>query len=228
MKTTISVLGKCIIIIMSIAVKPITVIKHIIVTLNWPRKILERIDKPKVIQSKMTGNPNFPLPYPSNVVSLSQLGTDIAAVDAAQTNVKNGVKGAVQDRNTKIKKVKADLETMKSMVQIKSDSDPENAESMIAGTGFDYKAAFFRQKQQLGVRRTNVSGAYILLAEGGGDHEWQITNDKINITTLPATSAAHTLATGLILKQTYYQRNRKVGKKGIVNDWSPWFEFIVS
>ena len=97
---------------------------------------------------------------------------------------------------------------------------------MIPTTGFDFKVVNFRQKQKLGVRRTEVSGAYILLADGRGEHEWQLSPDKVNITYLPATSAAHTLVTGLTLFKTYYQRNRKVGKKGVVNDWSDWFEFI--
>ncbi|MGD0710486.1 MAG: hypothetical protein ABR968_04835 [Bacteroidales bacterium] len=43
-----------------------------------------------------------------------------------------------------------------------------------------------------------------------------------------ALHAAHKLSPVLTLKQTYYMRNRKVGKKGKVNDWSDWFEFIVN
>jgi hypothetical protein len=122
--------------------------------------------------------------------------------------------------------VKTDLESIKYMVQIKGDNNPANAESMINGTGFDYKTTSLKQKQQIGVKRTNVSGTYILLADGGGEHEWQITTDKINITTLPATSTAHTLVSELTVKQTYYQRNRKVGRKGVMYDWSSWFEFV--
>jgi hypothetical protein len=223
-----SLLIRCIICILSAGTRPIVVIRHIIVILKWPKKVLDRIAKPKEIQAKLTGNTNFPLPYPVNVVSLAQLGTDIIAVDTAQTNVRNGVKGAVQDRNAKMKIVKTDLESIKSMVQIKADSNPANAESMITGTGYDYKKVFIRQKQQLGVKRTAVSGSYMLIADGGGEHEWQISTDKINITNLPATSTAHTLVTDLTVKQTYYQRNRKVGKKGVVYDWSPWLEFIVT
>lgn len=227
MNNRLTVLQRCIICVMSIGIRPFVVIKHIIVKLNWPTKVLEKIAMSKNIQTRMTGNPNFPLPYPANVCTLTQLGTDIVAVDTAQANVKAGVKGASQDRNEKQRTVKLDLESIKYMVQIKSDGSPATAESMILTTGFDFKVATFRQKQQLGVKRTNVSGAYILLADGGGEHEWQITMDKVNIITLPATSAAHTLASGLTLLKTYYQRNRKVGKKGAVNDWSAWFEFNV-
>jgi hypothetical protein len=171
MKTKLTVLQRCIIVILAIGSRPIVVIKHIVVTLKWPRKVLDKIAKPKEIQTKMNGNPNFPVPYPANVCSPAQLNTDIAAVDTAQANVKNGVKGAVQDRNAKMKKTKADLESMKTMVQLKADSDPANAESMVTGTGFDYKKVFIRQKQKLGVKRSNVSGVYILLAEGSGEHE---------------------------------------------------------
>jgi hypothetical protein len=226
MKEKKSLLIRCIIFILSAGTRPIVVIRHIIVKLEWPTTVLEKIAKAKEIQSKLTGNPNFPLPYPTNVVSLAQLGTDIAAVDTAQNNVNNGLKGAVQDRNAKLRIVKTDLESIKYMVQIKGDNNPANAESMINGTGFDYKASSIRQKQQLGVKRTSVSGSYILLADGKGEHEWQITEDKINITSLPATSTAHTLATGLTLYKTYYQRNRKVGKNGVMYDWSSWFEFV--
>jgi len=226
MKKRPSLLTRCIIVIMSVGTRPLIVIKHIIVTLKWPTKIEAKIAKPKDIQNKLTGNANFSVPYPTNITSLVQLGTDIASVDAAQLKVKAGIKGSVQDRNAKIKIVKRDLESIKTMVQIKADSDPANAESMVTGTGFDYKKISNRQKQQNSVKRTDVSGTYVLLAEGRGEHEWQITSDKINITTLPATSTAHTSVSGLTVKQTYFQRNRKVGKNGEVFDWSSWIEFI--
>jgi hypothetical protein len=208
--------------------KPIAVIRSIIVALKWPRKIPDRIAKSKEILAKLTGNPDFPVPYPSNVASLSQLESDIGDVDDAQTDVRNRVIGAVQDRNTKLDTVKLDLESIMYMVQIKADNDPENAEGMIKGAGFDYVFANHRQKQKLGVKSTNVSGSYILLAGEQGDHEWEITDDKINIKQLPATSAAHTLVTELTLFKTYYQRNRKIGTNGAVFDWSPWFEFTVT
>lgn len=226
MKTKLTVLQRCIIVIMAIGIRPFVVIKHIVVKLKWPTKVQDKIVKSKDIQIKMTGNPNFPTPYPTNVCTLAQLGTDITAVDTAEVNVKAGVKGAVQDRNSKQRTVKLDLDSIRCMVQIKADSMPANAESMITGTGFDYKLTNYRQKQQLGVKRTKVGGVYIFLAEGKGQHEWQLSTDKSNITYLPATSAAHTLSPVLALKQTYYMRNRKVGKKGVVYDWSAWFEFI--
>lgn len=227
MKTKLSLLTRCIIVVLSVGTKPIVVIKHIIVVLKWPVKVLDKIAKPKIIQNKLTGNINFPAPYPANVTTLAQLGTDIAAVDAAQINVKNGVRGAVQDRNTKIRIVKKDIDSIKSMVQIKADSDPANAESIVTGSGYDYKKIFIKQKQQNSVKRTAISGSYILLADGTGEHEWQITIDKVNIITLPATSTAHTLVANLTVKQTYFQRNRKIGKRGEVFDWSPWIEFFV-
>jgi hypothetical protein len=213
---------------MSIGTKPAVIVRHIIVTLKWPRKILDRIAKPKEILAKLTGNLDFPLPYPSNVVSLSQLASDIDDVDKAQVDVKNGVIGAVQDRNVKLGIVKADLQSIKTMIQIKANSDPENAESMVKGTGFNYVYGNHGQKQQNGVKRTNVSGVYLLLAEGGGEHEWQLSPDKINIIYVQPTSTAHTLSPLLTLKQTYYLRSRKIGTKGVMFDWTPWFEFIVT
>ena len=204
------------------------VIKHIVVKLKWPAKVQEKIAKSKDIPDQADGESQFPAPYPANVCTLAQLGTDITAVDTAQNNVKARVVGAVQDRNEKQRTVKLDLESIMFMVQIKADANPATAESIIPTTGFDYKSSSLRQKQQLGVRRTAVNGAYILLADGRGEHEWQLSPDKVNITYLPATSAAHTLVTGLTLLKTYYQRNRKVGKKGQVYDWSEWFEFIAS
>jgi hypothetical protein len=227
MKTKLTVLQRCIICIMSIGVRPLVVIRHLVVKLNWPTTVNGKIEKSKNILTKTTGNPNLPSPYPTNVCSLTQLGNDIAAVDTAQNNVNARVVGAVQDRNAKHRTVKLDLESIMFMVQIKANANPANAIAMILTTGFDYKVVNIKQKQQLGVRRTDVSGAYILLADGGGQHEWQLSPDKVNITNLPATSAAHALVTGLTLFKTYYQRNRKVGKKGVVNDWSAWYEFTV-
>lgn len=228
MKTKPYLFNNYIIVAMNTGTRPVVVIKRVIVTLKWPTLLLDKIEKPKDILAKLTGNVNFPPPYPSNICSLVQLTSDIDAVDAAQINVNNGVIGAVQDRNAKMDKVKRDLESIRTMIQIKADRDPENAESMILSTGFSYYYGNHRTKQQNGVKRTNVSGSYILLAEGMGEHEWQLTMDKINIINLPPTSNAQTLVTDLTIKQTYYQRNRKIGTKGRMFDWSPWFEFIVT
>jgi hypothetical protein len=228
MNNRLTVLQRCIICVMSLVVRPIVVIRHLVVKLKWPSKVLDKIAKSKNIQTKMTGNVNFPLPYPSNVCTLAQLGTDIAAVDTAQNNVKAGVKGAAQDRNAKQRTVKLDLQSVMTMVQLKADSDPANAENIILTTGFDFKVTTFRQKQQAGVKRTAVSGVYILLGEGGGEHEWQLSIDMVNMIYVQPTSSAHTLSPVLTLKQTYYMRSRKIGKKGEQFQWTPWFEFIVS
>ena len=227
MKTKLTVLQRCIICIMSIGVRPIVVIRHIVVKLKWPTTVNGKIEKSKNILTKTTGNPNLPSPYPTNVCSLAQLGTDIAAVDTAQANVNARVIGAPQDRNSKQRTVKLDLESMMSMVQIKADANPANAENIILSFGFDFKVVVFKQRQKAGAKRTTVIGVYMLLGEGGGEHEWQLSADKINMIYVAPTSAAHTLSPVLTLKQTYYMRSRKIGTKGVVFEWTPWFEFTV-
>ena len=59
-------------------------IKQVIAALNWPDDIAGKLRTAYKIQGGLTDNPDFPIPYPTDIVTLVQLGTDIQGVEAAQ------------------------------------------------------------------------------------------------------------------------------------------------
>jgi hypothetical protein len=208
--------------------KPKVIIKHIIAVLNVPRTIGDKIIKAQFIQSKLTGNANFTVPYPANIVTLVQLGLDITALVNAQTAVQNKAPGASDARNAALNTVLADLRNMMTMVQSKADSSPANSETIIQGAGYDVKQTAIKQKQQNAAKNTNVSGTALITADATGAHEWQQSKDQIAIITLPSTSTAHTLVSGLIPGNIWFFRNRKIAKKGQAFDWSDWMKLMIT
>jgi hypothetical protein len=210
------------------ATKPKVIIKHIIAVLNMPTLIGDKIIKAQFIQSKLTGNASFPVPYPSNIVTLAQLGLDITALVSAQTAVQNKAPGASDARNVAFNTVLSDLRNIMTMVQSKADSQPANSETIIQGAGYDVKQTAIKQKQQNGANNTSVSGTVLLTADGAGAHEWQQSKDEIAIINLPATSAAHTLVSALIPGAVWFFRNRKIAKKGEAFDWSDWMRLLIN
>ncbi len=202
-------------------------VKHTLAVLKMPSKIGDRIIKAQFIQNKLTGNANFPVPYPTNIVSLAQLGTDITALVAAETAAKNKAPGATDARDAIMNTVLADLRSIMHLIQIKADTNPVNAETIIMGAGYDVKATSAKQKQQNTAKNAEVSGTVILTAEGSGAHEWQQSKDQLNIIHLPATSKANTTVSGLTSGEVWYFRNRKIANKNGQFDWSAWQRVLI-
>ena len=207
--------------------KPKTVVKHILAVLKMPKAIGDKIIKAQFVQQKLTGNANFPLPYPTNIPTLAQLGLDINALVAAQTAVKSRTAGADDARNAALTLVVADLRGIIPMVQAAADKIPANAETIIPGAGYDVKKVSPHQKQGDAVKEGKVSGSVILTASGGGGHEWQMSKDLIAITNLPSTSGAKTTMSGLTPGDVWYVRNRPILKKAELGNYSLWIKFMV-
>jgi hypothetical protein len=203
-------------------------VKHTLAVLKMPSKIGDRIIKAQFIQNKLTGNANFTVPYPANIVSLAQLGTDITALVAAETASKNRAPGATDARDAIMSTVIADLRSIMHLVQIKADTNPANAETIIMGAGYDVKGTSVKQKQQNAAKNSEVSGTVILTAEGTGAHEWQQSKDQVNIIHLPSTSRANTALSGLTPGEVWYFRNRKIANKNGQFNWSAWQRVMVS
>jgi len=203
------------------------IIKHILAVLNMPAKIADKIVRAQSILAKLTGNPTFPLSgWPANVVSLAQLGTDVTALVNAESAVKNRT-GTAAARNVALATVIADLRSILTMVQLKADANPGNAANIITNAGFGVKTVHMKQKQRNDAQNTQVLGTVLLTGDGGGHHEWQMSKDKITITDLPPTSAAHTLVTGLKTGDVWYFRNRKINTAKTTYNWCPWIELTV-
>jgi hypothetical protein len=202
-------------------------IKHLLAVLKMPGKIGDKIIRMQFILSKLTGNLNFPTPWPANVTSLIQLGIDVTAFINAQTSVKNRVVGAVGTRNMALATVMADLRSILTMVQLKADGNPAAALAVIEGAGYLVRAVGIKQKQLDGAHNTNVSGTVMLTGSLAGHHEWGMSKDMVTITNLPSTSKAHTLVTDLNPGDVWYFRNRKIGTAGKQYNWTGWVRLRV-
>ena len=67
--------------------------------LNMPEKISQKIVRAQAIQTKFTGNINFPVAtWPTNIVSLVQFGTDVTTLANAEAGVASKT-GTVAARN---------------------------------------------------------------------------------------------------------------------------------
>ena len=192
-----------------------------------PRRISSQIIKAQYVQKALTGNANFPTAFPSNIVSLSQFGLDIAALVSAQTTAQSRQVGAADARNAALKIVLDDLRSLMQMVQAVADKKPANAENIILGAGYDIKKTAPKQKQIDAAKEGRVAGDVILTAQGTGAHEWQMSVDKIAAIELPATTGAKTTVHNLTSGDIYYFRNRPILRKTMMGDWCDWLSIRV-
>ncbi len=203
------------------------IIKHIIAILAMPHKIGDKIIRAQSILAKLTNNATFPVAgWPANVVTLAQFGIDVTALVNAETAVKNRT-GTSAARNAALATVMTDLRSLLYMVQLKADANLSNAASIITSAGFAVKTAAIKQKQKNDAKNTEVLGKVLLTAEGSGHHEWQMSKDKVAITSLSPTSVAHTFVSGLHTGDVWYFRNHKVNTPKITYNWSSWIELTV-
>jgi hypothetical protein len=207
--------------------KPKTPVKHTLVVLNLPTQIGDKIVKAQFIQKSLTGNVNFPLPYPANIPTLVQIGVDIAALVAAHTLAQSHSTGTSGARNAAMQTVLADLRAILPMIQAVADKTPANSENIIMGAGYDVKKVSPRQKLVDDVLDGDVSGSILLTASGGGAHEWQMSKDQISLINLPATYSANTRVNDLTSGDIWHFRNRPILRNGNIGDWSAWIKLMI-
>ena len=185
-----------------------------------PQKIGQKIVRAQSIQSKLTGNASFPVSsWPTNIVSLVQYGNDVTTLDTAEAAVASKT-GSVAARNVALAVVKTDLRALKSMVQVKADANPGNAESIIVSAGFNVVTRSSNTKRENAALNTEVTGTVLLTADKAGHHEWQMSKDTVTETSLPTTTTSTTKVTGLKPGDVWYFRNHKVNTKKTIYNWS--------
>lgn len=192
--------------------------------MKWPVKLLAKIQYGRDIFNDMNGKPRFA----ASQGKLNKLNTDQTALE----NIQNGLKmkpptHTTDERNAALVLTKADCESLRNDVQDLADADPKNAETIINDSGFKIGIKTIKQKQQDGAKDDKATGDVILLAAGAGGHEWQISQNKRDITTLPSTSGAKTRVHDLPQGSIWFQRNRKILKRGKTGEWSDWKKFVV-
>jgi hypothetical protein len=204
-----------------------TAIHHNIAVLKMPKKIGDKIIKAQYILSKLTGNANFPTPYPAGTVSLAQLASDITALVNAETAAQTRAAGTAAARDLALAIVMADLRNLLLMVQQKADANVPNSQNIILGAGYDVKKAKTAVKKINGAFNTQVLGTVLVTSDAAGHHEWQMSKDQVAITNLPATSTSHTTVANLTTGDVWYFRNRKVNTKKTTYNWCQWIKLVI-
>jgi hypothetical protein len=204
------------------------VIKRVIATLPWDNLTYsEQLVSTKHIDVQMTGNTDFPLPWPANVTSLATLETDIGTFDDNIVAAKTRAKGTSEAEELSSKKAHKDLLSIMRMVQTKMDDKPEEALRICTDAGFGNKSRATRGKRKREAKPGNIPGSLIVTDEGAGKRQWQQSPDEGKaITHLDPTTGGKTTATGLTSLQFYWFRCRLVLTKGRYGDWTPWFGAI--
>ncbi len=177
----------------------------------------------KAIHDALAANKGmFPIPIPT----LVQLGTDIAALDAAQTATQTRAKGTVQDRDAKLVVVIADLNQLRGYVQGVVNGDPTNAATIAHDAGMSLHAAPAHNKTAIAVKpNKQVSGSVDVVVKAGGahvSHEWQYSLDGKTRTNASPTVQARTTIPGFTPGATVYVRHRAVMKTGP----EPWGQTV--
>jgi len=199
------------------ATKPKTVIKRVVVSLNFPKKIPDFIVYAKAIYKAMANNAYFT----AFLAKITNLNNDIVQLDIAETACKTKPPtGSVDARNAALEVVKTDLRSLHSDVQNVADATPAKAEAIIISASMAVKKYNPHGKRQNSAKNGIEEGTVILIAEGTGPHEWRMSTDQTNWTSLPASITAKTTVNNLTSGMVYYFQNRQMLTKGEKTEWS--------
>jgi hypothetical protein len=203
-----------------------TIINRILAVLKSPTKVLDFLIYAKVILKAMTGNSNFT----SSAARVTQLGTDITALDAAELALNaEPPTGTVAARNAAWEVVKNDLRILRNDVQTAADLKPAQSEAIIKSAGMQVKKSGSRDKRKDEVKDGIEEGSVFITGKGSGAHQWQQSTDGGETQTeLNPTTKGNTTVTGLESGKKYWFRNRQIKPKGEYGPWSPWLSIRVN
>ena len=203
------------------------IIKKVIVVLKWKGSIDKKIEKAQLIQTKITGNPRFPIPYPAGVVTLANYGTHISDLVTAENNVRNHT-GSTETRDEKLTIVHGDIETLLTMIQNVMDANPLDAAAIAAGVGLDSKIVSVHPTRGDTAKPGENEGEVLLTGAGRGDHDWQASPDGgTTIVQLSGTRTGIKTLTGEPGGQNRWYRNRRVLPRDHFGAWSQWLKVRV-
>jgi hypothetical protein len=200
-----------------------------IVVLKLSHRIPDVIKQGQAIVSAMTeAKTSFPKPTPA----LSQVSTDLEALDTAETATHARTKGAVESRDAALLKLEQDLHALSAYVQgIVDAADPAQAEALVASAGMSVKKSSGHAKQDLSLHRGDVAGSVHVVARAVGHraaYQWQTSIDGGKTwVNAPTTIQANTDLTGLPIGGTVLVRYMAVTKGG-PGDWTTPESIVVS
>jgi hypothetical protein len=168
--------------------------------------------------------------FPGSAALLTKLTTDVDALDAAETAVHTGPRGAAATRDQKLDAVKADMTQILAVVQAAINENPAAAESLAAAAALHLGKTHGHGAQEHEVLEGEVSGSIKCRAPSAGVHaayNWQISLDGGKTWGEPTTTTvAHTSFNGLTPGVTVLVRSRST-VKDVTSDWSAPVSFMV-
>lgn len=197
------------------------------VALKMPTAWGDRVIRVQSIQAILTNNAYIPNGWTILGLTQTQFDADIAAFTEAAVAVKNKAPEAVALRNAAFKVLKQDLSYIMSMVQSIANANPGQAAGIIEACGFFVIPKHGRPARQNAAFNTQIPGTVMLTADGAGPHEWQMSKDMVDISSLPATKTSKTIVEELNPGDVRYFRNKKFNTKARTYNWSPWIKLMV-
>ena len=197
-------------------------------TLPWDKlSYSDQLVFAKHIHTQMTGNADFPLPWPANVTSLATLQTDMGTFDDNIVAAKTRAKGTAEAEQASSIQVHKELLSI-LRIQTAMDSKPDQAVRICTDAGLNQKGQATRGKRKREAKKGNVPGSLIVTDEGAGRRQWQQSPDEgKTIINLDPTTGGKTTVTGLTSMQFVWFRCRLVFTKDRYGDWTPWFGGII-
>lgn len=186
------------------------------------RKLGNFIFKVKGIRADIDANP---LIYVTPTPPTAQINTDIVALEAEQTKVKQRVPGSVATRDIAYSKVMEDINNLLGYVQKLADgaANEQEAIALITTAGFNVKIKGVVAKDNLSAKNTKATGTIKLIAKSAApraSYNWQMSsNNGATWLDLPQTLKARTVATGLVSGTRMMFRFNAITALG-TSDWS--------
>jgi len=178
-----------------------------VVVLNIPRTSKEFITYARAVNAALLGNNNFPNPTPT----LDAFAADITALEEAETNAATRAVGAVALRDAKKRRVKEDLNQLRSYVQsvVTTTASPVDAAAMVKSAFMSIRKPTTRNVPEISARNADVPGKVILAARSLGPsvlYSWEHSLDQSSWTPIPDTMKARTEVSGLTPHNKHYFR----------------------
>ncbi len=198
-----------------------------IAVLKMSRCMGDKIIKASDILNKLQNNAYIISMWNPDVVSLTDFETHVQNFIDAEANTKQRTVGLVSLRDAALAVLMEDLREIRTMVQIIAHQAPDSTEAVIQSAGFGVKKSGHRPKQINAAYNTQIPGTVKLTAEGTRAHEWEMSKDRVNITSLPATQTAYTYVKNLTPGDVIYFRTRKLCTNKTQYNWSPWMILFI-
>ena len=208
------------------AANQINPIRRITAVLKLSKRVAQAIQQARLIVQSMTGNANFPTPSPA----LNTVSGHIDDLENAQLAALTRAQGTVEARNVALAVVAEDLRDLTFYVQTIADASPASSEAIIESAGLAVKRISPRTTTDFEAKNSTISGNVILKARAGGQrtsHDWQISINGSQWTSLPGTIQAKTTVTALTPGSRQYFRHRLVTKDG-PQAWSQPVSLVIT